>query len=350
MLSPLLAHSHLAAATSRRGQPVFSVPTHPLNTMSNPLDRLLRVLNGLDISESQRAEAVQHARALGKEVDKQAFATKRLQQDKDLVAKILTAQTAEIEEKNELLESQKRLLVASGQELEQRLLELRRSYESLEQFSYIASHDLKTPLRSISGYAQLLKRRYRERLDGEGLEFIQFIVDGVLQMDEIICNVLEYSNAITKREEKKMTDFAQIIEAAQQSLRDEIERTRAEIRLATPMPVMLAHGHSLGQLFQNLIGNAIKFRGDAPPTIEIAAEQQAHQWHFTIADNGLGVEEAYGHKIFQPFRRLLTDRPGRGMGLAICKKIVEMHRGEIWHQPRPDGGSVFHFTIASDEE
>ncbi len=256
----------------------------------------------------------------------------------------LFRQKAEIEAKNIELQQQKQLLEEQSMKMAENLHELEMSYNELEQFSHIASHDLKSPLRSIASYAGLLKRRYGGQLDADADQFIDFIVKGASHMNNIIRDLLEYSSSGKERFFEK-TDLNQTLAMVKFNLQEEIEGSQAVLEYAS-LPEMTVHSSGMLQLFQNLAGNAIKFKSDAAPHIKISCEKQNDAWHFAVSDNGLGMEEEYQEKAFQPFQRVNhLDRPGTGMGLAICKKIVKMHKGDIWYRSQLGAGTTFHFTI-----
>jgi len=224
--------------------------------------------------------------------------------------------------------------------------DLARSNRDLEQFAYIASHDLQEPLRTVAGYLQLLDRRYKDRLDADANDFINFAVDGAARMQTLINDLLAYSRVGTKGHAAAPVNCEEILARALANLRSAVEETGARIT-HDPLPTVSGDAPQLVQLFQNLIGNGIKFRGKAPPEIHVSAAPDDGHWKFSIADNGIGIEPRYADRIFVIFQRLHTrDKyPGTGIGLAICKRIVERHGGKIWFQPRPEGGATFYFTI-----
>ncbi|QBQ56616.1 PAS domain-containing sensor histidine kinase [Nitrosococcus wardiae] len=230
--------------------------------------------------------------------------------------------------------------------LERQTQELTRSNTELEQFAYVASHDLQEPLRMVSSYAQLLARRYRGQLDSDADEFIEFMVDGATRMQALINDLLAYSRVGTKGKPFTRTDGNQIIQKVLESLRFIIEETHAHLAVE-PLPVLIADEAQLVQLFQNLISNALKFRGERTPKIHISAKEKGDQVVFSVADNGIGIEPQYAERIFLLFQRLHTKKeyPGTGIGLAICKKIVERHGGQIWLESKPDEGTTFFFTL-----
>jgi PAS domain S-box-containing protein len=224
--------------------------------------------------------------------------------------------------------------------------ELARSNEELEQFAYVASHDLQEPLRMVTSYLQLLEKRYMYRLDPEADKFIGYAVDGAARMKSLITDLLAFSRVESRGLQYTRTDCDAVLARALGNLKPVVDETHAEIS-SQPLPTLRVDGGQLVQVFQNLISNAIKFHSSAPPKIEIAAEEKDGQWLFSIKDNGIGIEPQYLDRIFVLFRRLhgLMEYPGTGIGLAICRKIVERHGGRIWAESAPGAGSIFYFTI-----
>ncbi|TVQ09601.1 MAG: response regulator [Leptolyngbya sp. DLM2.Bin27] len=233
-----------------------------------------------------------------------------------------------------------------AQETQQRQ-ELARSNDELQQFAYIASHDLQEPLRMVTSYLQLLERRYQGRLDPDADDFIQFAVDGALRMRTLINDLLTYSRVGTQGQALEPTSCGLAVERAIANLQLAIKDSGAVITYGD-LPQVRADPTQLTQLFQNLIGNAIKFRSADPCRIAIEASQKADDWLFAIQDNGIGLDLQYAEKIFVIFQRLnnRADYPGTGIGLAVCKKIVERHGGNIWVQSEPGQGTTFYFTLA----
>ncbi|HEX2867447.1 MAG TPA: ATP-binding protein [Ignavibacteriales bacterium] len=232
------------------------------------------------------------------------------------------------------------------EELIKALLDIEQSNSELEQFAYIASHDLQEPLRMIASYSQLLTRRYEGKLDQKADQYITYITEGVQRMQTLIMDLLHYSRTATGKEELKTVDFNIIMTEVLTDLKVAIETSHADIK-TSPLPVLRANHTQIRQLFQNLIGNAIKFRGDIKPVIEIKAQEESDDWLFSIKDNGIGIEPEYSEKIFMLFQRL-NDRdkyPGTGIGLAVCKKIVERHGGRIRMESEPEKGTTFFFTL-----
>ncbi|MFC1585923.1 ATP-binding protein [Fibrobacterota bacterium] len=233
-------------------------------------------------------------------------------------------------------------------ELEARAAELSRSNADLEQFAYVASHDLQEPLRMVVSYLQLLERRYKGKLDENADEFINFAVDGAVRMKGLINDLLTYSRVGTSPEEMREVDCTDVLKGTLRVLSASIEESRAVVT-HDALPKVMAVETQLGQLLQNLIGNAIKYRGEAAPAIHVGAEKKDDFWEFSISDNSIGMEERYLERIFVIFQRLHTkeEYAGTGIGLAICKKIVEKHNGRIWVTSKPGQGSRFYFTLPS---
>jgi PAS domain S-box-containing protein len=230
--------------------------------------------------------------------------------------------------------------------LDQRARELARSNGDLEQFAYVASHDLQEPLRAVVSYLQLLQRRYQGQLDAKADTYIGHAVDGAHRMQALIQALLTYSRVGRKGGQPTPTDAGAAVERALASLREAIEASGARVTYAG-LATVTADPFQLAQLFQNLIGNAIKFHGDRPPRVEVSAERDDDAWHFVVRDNGIGIAPEYYERIFVIFQRLHArdEYPGTGIGLAICKRIVERHGGRIWVESAPGQGSAFHFTL-----
>ncbi|MEJ2033432.1 MAG: ATP-binding protein [Deltaproteobacteria bacterium] len=224
--------------------------------------------------------------------------------------------------------------------------ELARSNKELEQFAYIVSHDLREPLRTIGGFLNLIQRRYGSRLDHQAKELIHFAVDGAERLDHMITDLLEYSRVQRQEPVLGSVDLFDIYFAVIENLKALIEETDAHIS-HDPLPVITGDASQLTRLLQNLIGNAIKFRGDSPPEIHIGISRCDNGWLFAVRDNGIGIQAEFVDRIFQVFQRLHTQKeyPGSGIGLAICRKIVERHGGRIWVESRPGEGTTFYFTI-----
>ena len=224
--------------------------------------------------------------------------------------------------------------------------ELRRSNTDLQQFAYAASHDLQEPLRVIAGFIKLLEKRYKDKLDTTGQEFIGFTLDGVKRMQVLIKDLLEYSKVGAAGKEFQPTDCSFVITQAISNLRAAIEEQQAIITYDN-LPTIMADASQLSRLFQNLIGNAIKFHGRYKPRVHISAGKKANEWIFSIRDNGIGIDSGNIERIFVIFQRLHSREKysGTGIGLAICKRIVERHGGHIWVESETGKGSTFFFTM-----
>ncbi|HEX6414334.1 MAG TPA: PAS domain S-box protein [Burkholderiales bacterium] len=227
--------------------------------------------------------------------------------------------------------------------------ELKRSNAELEQFAYVASHDLQEPLRMVASYAQLLGRRYEAKLDGDAREFMAYIVDGAARMKQLIEDLLAYSRVGTKGAEFKRVNAEDALKRALFNLRVAIEEAGAVVT-NDPLPTLSGDEVQLGQLLQNLMSNALKFRSDSVPRIHIGVTESAKEYAFEVRDNGIGIEPQYYERIFMVFQRLHNkgEYPGTGIGLAICKKVVERHGGRIWVESRPGAGSSFYFTLPKE--
>jgi two-component system sensor kinase len=232
------------------------------------------------------------------------------------------------------------------EELQTQAKELARSNAELEQFAYVASHDLQEPLRMVASYCHLLQKRYSEKLDASAQEFIAYAVEGAARMQGLIKDLLAYSRVGRKAAGFEPTDCSEVLKDALHNLEIAVAESHAVISHGD-LPTVMADATLLTRLFQNLIGNAIKFRGDGRPEIRVNAEQCNGEWLFSIRDNGIGIEPEFYERIFLIFQRLHTQQeyPGTGMGLAICKKTVEFHGGRIWVESASGKGSTFFFTL-----
>ena len=241
---------------------------------------------------------------------------------------------------------------AAEARLVQKVEELNRSNEELEQFAYIASHDLQEPLRMVASYTQLLSKRYKGRLDSDADEFIAFAVDGASRMQRLIQDLLAFSRVGKRGGELVDVSSEEALQQAVINLRGAIEESGAQIT-HDPLPRVMADADQLTQVLQNLVGNAIKYQRPGIPLIHLSVARDSEgMWLFSIRDNGLGIDSQFFEKIFGMFQRLhkREEFAGTGMGLAICKKIVERHGGKIWVESRPGAGSTFRFTLAASED
>lgn len=259
-----------------------------------------------------------------------------------------------------VLSPQDQLLYAAARDTTERRLaeeklqrqteELERSNKELEQFAYVASHDLQEPLRIVSSYVQLLARRYRGKLDQDADEFIDFAVDGANRMKNLITDLLMYSRVGTHGKALAPVAMDEVFKRVTESLQLAIKDEDATVT-SDPLPPVLGDHVQMVQLLQNLIGNAIKFRDAEPPRVHVGVRQQGEHWLFFVRDNGIGIEQQYLERIFIIFQRLhnRAEYPGTGIGLAICRKIVERHGGQIWVESTPGEGATFYFTLQPAE-
>jgi light-regulated signal transduction histidine kinase (bacteriophytochrome) len=224
--------------------------------------------------------------------------------------------------------------------------ELEKKNKELEQFAYIVSHDLQAPLITIGGYLRLLERRYKEKLDSKAEEFIANSIEGTVQMQSLIRNLLDYARVDTRSMDFEQIDATVILNQALANLNALLDESDAVVNYDT-LPEVTADPVLLSQVFQNLIGNAIKFRGKEPPCINLSAKKEDRKWLFSVSDNGIGIPHEQTDRIFEVFQRSHDKNKyhGTGIGLAICKKIIEHHGGRIWVESEPGKGSTFFFTI-----
>ena len=237
-------------------------------------------------------------------------------------------------------------LKESEKVLKLRLDELARSNSELEQFAYVSSHDLQEPLRMIASYLQLLDRKYKGKLDAKADKYINFSVDGATRMQNLIDDLLAFSRVTTQAKELEPTDLEAVYKETLYNLELSIKENDAVIS-HDHLPIVLADKTQISQVFQNLIGNAIKFKSTNRPKINISVKEEDNQWLFAVQDNGIGIDPEHSDRIFEVFKRLhkKRDYPGTGIGLAICKKIIERHGGQIWVKSELGKGSIFYFTI-----
>jgi len=260
---------------------------------------------------------------------------------KDRLARLPTSVRRALEEKR--LRGLRR---QSEEALAQKVAELARSNAELEQFAYVASHDLQEPLRMIANYTQLLAERYRGKLDEQADKYIGYSVDGATRMQTLIQDLLKFSRVGRAEIEPRTTDCRAVVEQALKNLQAAIEESGAVVKW-TGLPMVMADLSQLTQVFQNLIANAIKFHGAETPVIQIDAEKKDQEWLLTVSDNGIGIPAESWQDIFVIFRRLhtRTEYAGNGIGLSICKKIIERHGGKIWIEAQAKPGSCFKFTL-----
>lgn len=271
----------------------------------------------------------------------------RLRWSFDNIARQLNLAVEDLHDRHRQLQHEVQERTRAERDLQGVVDELSRANAELERFAYVAAHDLQEPVRGLVSFSQLLERRYHERLDDEGREYLQFIVHEALHMSNLVRDLLEYSRAGSAALTAEEVDCAELVGAVLESLAAKIERKGARVEVGA-LPRLDADRGQLYQLFLNLVGNALKYSGaSAPPVVRIDAERDGDGWRFAVADNGIGIDPQYHDYVFEVFRRLHTGAayPGTGIGLAICKRVVECHGGRIWLRSAPDRGTTFFFTL-----
>ena len=281
---------------------------------------------------------------------KQDYSARALRFDDDELGQLTDAfngMLSQIQQRDLALRSQGDALRREVEERRSIEEELRRSNADLEQFAYIASHDLQEPLRMVSSYTDLLAQRYQGRLDDKADKFIHYVTDGARRMQRLIADLLTYSRVGSHGAHLKPVAMAGIVNNVLVTLGPLIRETGAAVDVATPLPTVLADEVQMMQLLQNLIGNAIKFRSDRPPRVRLSAADCDDRWRISVQDNGIGIDPRFAERIFQMFQRLHEKGryEGSGIGLAIAKRIVERHNGRIWLEPTEGGGTTFFFTV-----
>jgi signal transduction histidine kinase len=265
---------------------------------------------------------------------------------KGALARLPIAIRRALQEKH-LLEQRKQ----AEREKEEYLQELKRSNAELEQFAYVASHDLQEPLRMVASYTEILGERYRGKLDENADKYIGYAVDGAQRMQRLIRDLLAYARVSSQAKPLQPTDASAVLASVIRVMHGTIESNKAEI-VCGELPMIMADEVQLGQVFQNLINNAIKFHSDRAPRVEVSARANKGAWDFSVKDNGIGMEMENAGRIFQMFQRLHSreEYEGTGIGLAIAKRIVERHGGRIWCESVRGEGSTFHFTMPKAEK
>ncbi|WP_310908060.1 ATP-binding protein [Natrinema sp. 1APR25-10V2] len=236
--------------------------------------------------------------------------------------------------------------VEREEQLEETVTQLQQSNDRLKQFAYAASHDLQEPLRMVSSYLQLLENQYKDDLDEDAQEYIDFAVNGADRMRAMVDDLLAFSRVEQADGEFESVECDALLERVMNDIQVQIEEANAEITVQS-LPTVVSDRSQLEQLFSNLVSNAIKYRGDDPPEIDIRVEERANYWEFSVVDNGIGIDPDKTDRIFEVFKRLHheDEYPGTGIGLSLCQKIVENHGGEIWVDSEPGEGSTFFVTL-----
>jgi light-regulated signal transduction histidine kinase (bacteriophytochrome) len=274
-----------------------------------------------------------------------------LQQDKEALEIKVAERTEELRDANARLSVELDERRQAELRLAQYAEDLSRSNTELEQFAYVASHDLQEPLRMVASFTQLLAKRYRGKLDQDADEFIGFAVDGANRMQQLINDLLTYSRVGTRGKPLVSTDLNEVLAHAQGNLSEAIRESGALVTHSS-LPTVSGDQVQLNQLFQNLLANAIKFRTATPVLISISAQPREGDWLVSVQDNGIGIAPEHQERIFAIFQRLhgRSEYPGTGIGLALCKKIVERHGGRIWVESAPGQGATFYFTLPESEK
>jgi len=308
------------------------------------------LLNILEDSVAEKAQLVAAERALVNILEDFSGEKTQLELAQRAVLNILEdleVERAEVERVNRQLQKEIEVRKHAEESLREYSAELARSNADLQQFAYVASHDLQEPLRAVSSFSQLLARRYQGKLDSDADDFITFMVEGATRMQTLINDLLAFSRIGTRGNPFMLVECETILQAAKKNLAIAVEESGAVITY-DPLPALLADPMQLTQLFQNLFSNAIKFRRpEETPRIHVSSKRQNEGWQLSVCDNGIGIDPRYFDRIFIIFQRLhgREKYPGTGIGLAICKKIVERHGGRIWVDSEPGKGSTFHFVI-----
>ena len=328
--------AYLLPLLASTGQVVGTIVSY----FSSPHRPSQREMQLVELYAHQAAELIEIAKLYG-EIEKEAAIRK---QAEDAIRKSHEELESKVKQRTAELQS-------ANKDLAEHAEELMRMNTKLERFAYFASHDLKEPLRMVSSYAQLLARRYKGRLDVDADTFIDYLIDGTQRMKELIDALLRYSSQAARARTVEMVNCEQILHVTLKSLATIIAEKIATVT-HDPLPTLKTDPIQLAQLFQNLIANALKFHGDAPPRVHISAKRHGPEWHFSVQDNGIGIEAQYAERIFVIFQRLnlREEYPGTGIGLAICREIVVAHGGRIWVESEPGRGSTFHFTIPEISE
>lgn len=320
------------------------------DTEKSNLERTQRAtFNILEDFNVDRLRLLDTQRALLNILDDLNQSSEELQKAHDALEVRVLERTAELQQSNIRLQAEMDERRKAEESLRRRTDDLARSNADLEQFAYIASHDLQEPLRMISSYVQLLAKRYRGKLDRDADEFIFYASDGASRMQRLINDLLTYSRVGTRGKSFEEVNLETVLAQALENLQLAVKEKNAVVT-HDPLPTVYGDSGQLTQVFQNLIDNAIKFHGEEPPRIHVSARLEGGKCIFSVKDNGIGVAPEYLNRLFTLFQRLHTRKEytGTGLGLAICKRIVERHGGRIWVESSPAKGSTFYFVIPAN--
>ncbi|MEO8906353.1 MAG: ATP-binding protein [Polyangiaceae bacterium] len=329
----------------RRGERVLQLETLRLTSTGRP------VAVSMTVSPIRDATgAVVGLSKVARDISERKRLDAQLQASFDEIASLNATLEARVMDRTAELQAANSTLEVTGLQLTLQKADLQRSNHDLEQFAHVASHDLQEPLRGVAGCAQILERRYRGQLDAEADELIRHVVEGASRMQRLILDLLDYSRVGTRGTQFALVESAVALEKALRNLKTASDECGAQVS-ADPLPPVRADPVQLTQLFQNLVGNALKYRGTERPAVHVGFRRQGSNYEFSVADNGIGIEPQYFERIFLIFQRLHTriEYPGTGIGLALCKKIVERHGGKIWLESAPARGTIFRFTIPAGE-
>ncbi|RKD88934.1 PAS domain S-box protein [Halopiger aswanensis] len=313
-----------------------------VNDVTGNSDAEIESMTALDFFDEEHAEQVAATIADGFETGDLQIEAKIRTRDGEEIPYEFTASTLEDPDGNEVL-------TGIGRDITDRLEyehQLEASNERLEQFAYAASHDLQEPLRMVTSYLQLLENRYGDDLDDDAEEFIDFAVDGAERMRQMIDGLLQYSRVETRGDPFESIDLNDVLDETLENLELQIDENQAEV-VVDSLPTVRGDASQLQQVFQNLVSNAIEYSGDEPPEIRIAAERNGAKYVISVHDDGIGIDPEDQDRIFEVFHRLHTheEHPGTGIGLALCRRIIERHGGEIWVDSEPGNGTTFSFTL-----
>jgi signal transduction histidine kinase len=308
------------------------------------------VLNILDDSSEERSRQDTMHRAVLNILEDFGAEKERLEATQRAILNILDdfeEEKTKVEAANARLRREVAERAAAESALREKTDALARSNAELEQFAYVASHDLQEPLRMVSSYVQLFEKRYAGQVDAQAKKYIDYAVEGAKRMQALIGGLLEFSRVGRGDVPFRMVNTGAALDQALLDLRSAMDESGAVVTRG-PLPTVTGNAERLVQVFQNLVGNALKFRrADERPVIHVSAVPGAGEWSFAVRDNGIGMDRQYQDRIFVIFQRLHTraEYPGTGIGLAICKKVIEGHGGRIWVESEPGAGATFHFTL-----